>query len=162
MKYIQEIFKELTDEVTKYLRVPTPTKIEQEEQRIINSNETYKKGENINFIVTDDAGDFIGICGVTELNTPTPELGLRLKESARGKWYGKEMIAGLINRLQAHKKFDYIVYRAHVENVATHKIATSFGGELQRDEQGNPKILTEHKFDNSSSFEAVEYRIPKK
>lgn len=72
------------------------------------------------------------------------------------------MIAGLINRLQAHKKFDYIVYRAHVENVATHKIATSFGGELQRDEQGNIKIFIEYKFDNSSSFEAVEYRIYKK
>ena len=72
------------------------------------------------------------------------------------------MIAGLINRLQAHKKFDYIVYRAHVENVATNKIATSFGGKLLLDEQGNTKILIEHKFDNSSSFEAVEYRIPKK
>jgi len=43
MKYIQEIFKELTDEVTKYLRVPTPKKIEQEEEWIIKSNETYTK-----------------------------------------------------------------------------------------------------------------------
>ncbi|MEI6673297.1 MAG: GNAT family N-acetyltransferase [bacterium] len=85
-----------------------------------------------------------------------------IKESARGKGYGKEMIAGLINRLEAHKKFDYIVYRAHAENIATNKIATSFGGELQLDEQGNPKTFTEHKFDNSSSFEALEYRIPKK
>ena len=162
MKYIQEIFKELTDEVTKYLRVPTPTKIEQEEEWIKNSRETYQKWENINFIVTDDAGDFIGICGVLNLNTSTPEVGLRLKQSARGKWYGKEMIAGLINRLEKNKKFDYILYRAHVENVATHKIATSFGWELQRDEQGNAKIFIEHKFDNSSSFEAVEYRIYKK
>lgn len=85
MKYIQEIFNELTDEVTKYLRVTTPKKIEQEEEWIIKSKETYEKGENINFIVTDTAGDFIGTCGVTELNTSTPEVGLRLKESARGK-----------------------------------------------------------------------------
>ena len=72
------------------------------------------------------------------------------------------MIATLIDRLETHKKFDYIVYRAHTENVATNKIATYFGGELQLDETGNPKKFTEHKFDNSSSFEAVEYRIPKK
>lgn len=162
MKYVQEIFKELTDEVTKYLRVPTPTKIEQEAEWITKSKETYQKWENINFIVTDDAGDFIGTCGVMDLNTSTPELGLRLKESARGKGYGKEMIAGLINRLETHKKFDYIVYRAHVENVATNKIAERFGGELQLDEEGNAKIFTERKFDKSSSFEAVEYRIYKK
>jgi len=112
--------------------------------------------------VTDDAEDFIGTCGVMDLNTSTPELGLRIKESARGKGYGKEMIAGLINRLEKNKKFDYIIYRAHVENIATNKIATSFGGELQLDEEGNVKILTEHKFDNSSSFDAVEYRIYKK
>lgn len=42
-KYIQEIFKELTDEVTKYLRVPTPKNIEQEEEWIKKSKETYKK-----------------------------------------------------------------------------------------------------------------------
>lgn len=70
-----------------------------------------------------------------DLNTSTPEIGLRLKESARGKGYGKEMIAGLIKRLEAHKKFEYIIYRAHVENVATNKIAKSLGGELQLDEQ---------------------------
>lgn len=162
MKYIQEIFKELTDEVTKYLRVSTPNKIEQEEEWILKSKETYQKWENINFIVTDDAGDFIWTCGVTDLNTSTPEIWLRLKKSARGKWYGKEMIAGLINRLEAHHKFDYIIYRAHVDNIATNKIAKSFGGELQLDEQWNTKIFTERKFDKSSSFEAVEYRIYKK
>ena len=162
MKYVQEIFKELTDEVTKYLRVPTPKKIEQEEEWIIKSKETYEKGENINFIVTDHDGDFIGTCGVVELNTSTPEVGLRLKESARGKGYGKEMIAGLIDRLEAHKKFDYIVYRAHKENIATKKIAESFGWIVERDEEGKEKTFIEHKFDNSSSFEAVEYRIYKK
>ncbi len=59
MKYVEEIFKELTDEVTKYLRVSTPTDIQQEKDRIIKSKETYEKGENINFIVTDKTGDFI-------------------------------------------------------------------------------------------------------
>lgn len=62
MKYIQEIFKELTDEVTKYLRVSTPKNIEQEENWIRDSKEKYEKGENINFIVTDTQGDFVGIC----------------------------------------------------------------------------------------------------
>ena len=72
------------------------------------------------------------------------------------------MIAALIQRLENHKRFDYIIYRACTENIGSRKIAESLGGELQLDEQGNAKILIEHKFDNSSSFEAVEYRIYKK
>ena len=43
MKYIQDIFKELTDEVTKYIRVPTPKKIEEEEQRVLSSQEKMKE-----------------------------------------------------------------------------------------------------------------------
>lgn len=74
MKYIQEIFKELTDEVTKYLRVPTPKKIEQEENRIRDSREKHLLGSKMNFVVTDMQGDFIGTCGVENLDTKTPEL----------------------------------------------------------------------------------------
>jgi hypothetical protein len=43
MKYIQEIFKELTDEVTKYLRATTPKYIEEEEKRILETQEKYKQ-----------------------------------------------------------------------------------------------------------------------
>lgn len=162
MKYVEEIFKELTDEVTKYLRVSTPTDIQQEKDRIIKSKETYEKGENINFIVTDKTGDFIWTAGIMDLNTRTPEVGLRLKQSARRKGYGKEMIATVIKRLEDHNDFDYIIYDAHVDNVATRKIAERLGGVLQVDEDGKEKIFTDWKFDKSSSFSAVQYRIYKK
>lgn len=162
MKYIQEIFKELTDEVTKYLRVSTPKNIEQEENWIRDSKEKYEKGENINFIVTDTQGDFVGICWVEKLKTKTPELWLWLKQSARGKWYGKEMIKTIIKRVQEHSDFDYLIYRAHVDNIATRKIAESFGWVIQLDEKWKEKIFIEEKFDKSLTSEAVEYRIPKK
>lgn len=142
--------------------MPTPKSITQEEDRIRDSREKHLSGVKMNFVVTDPQGNFIGTCGVEWLKTKTPELGLRIKQSARGKWYGKEMIATLIKRVQEHNDFDYLVYRAHIDNVATRKIAERFGWEIQRDEQGNEKIFTEWKFDKSSSFPAVEYRIYKK
>lgn len=67
MKYIKEIFKEFTDEVTKYLRVPTPKNIEQEESRIHDSREKNLTGSAMQFVVTDKKGDFIGTCGVGNL-----------------------------------------------------------------------------------------------
>lgn len=162
MKYIQEIFKEFTDEVTKTLRASTPKAIEEEEERVRRSAEKFKQGTDVNFNVSDKEGKFIWCCGIMHLNTKTPEVGLRLKQSARGKGYGKEMIGALIKRLQEYKDFDYIIYRAKVDNIATRKIAEHFWGILQVDEQGKEKIFIEEKFDKSSSFDAVEYRIYRK
>ncbi len=126
MKYIKEIFKELTDEMTKYLRVPTPKNIEQEESRIHDSREKNIAGSAMNFVVTDKKGDFIGTCGVGNLKKK-PEIWLWLKQSARGKGYGKEMIETIIKRVQEHSDFDYLIYRAHVNNIATKKNAERFG-----------------------------------
>lgn len=63
------------------------------------------------------------------------EVGLWLKQSARGQGYGKEMIGGLVKRIQENKDFDYILYRACKDNIGTRKIAEYFGGVLQFDEE---------------------------
>lgn len=59
MKYIQEIFKEFTDEVTKTLRASTPKVIEEEEERVKRSGEKYINGTDINFTVADREGNFL-------------------------------------------------------------------------------------------------------
>lgn len=59
MKYIQEIFKEFTDEVTKTLRASTPKAIEEEEERVKKSVEKYRNGTDINFTVADKEGKFL-------------------------------------------------------------------------------------------------------
>ncbi len=162
MKYIQEIYKEFTDEVTKRLRASTPKNIEEEEARIITTDKKHKQWTDLRLVVTGAEGEFIWCCGIMDLDTHVPELWLWLKQSARGKGYGKEVVGALINRLENHKKFEYIIYRACIENIGSQKIAESFGWELQCDESGNAKIFTEWKFDKSSSFPAVEYKIYKK
>jgi hypothetical protein len=43
MKYIEEIYKEFTDDVTKTLRASTPKSLEDEQQRVISSQEKYEK-----------------------------------------------------------------------------------------------------------------------
>ncbi len=162
MKYVQEIFKEFTDEVTQRLRASTPKTIQEEYERVKRSIEKYKNRSDVNFTVNDEEGNFIWCCGIMHLQEKVPEVGLRIKQSARGKGYGKEMIGGLITWIQANKDCDYILYRAYTENFGSRKIAEHFGWELQRDEQGKEKIFIENKFDDSWSFDAVEYRIYKK
>ena len=162
MKYIQEIFKEFTDEITKNLRASTPKAIEEEEKRVKRSAEKFKQWTDVNFTVADEQGNFVWCCGIMHLHTRTPEVWLWIKKSARGKGYGKEMIGGLIKRIQEHRDFDHIIYRAKTDNIWSRKIAEHFGGVLQFNEEGKEKIFIEEKFDKSDSFEAVEYRIYKK
>jgi len=162
MKYIQEIFEEFTDEVTKRLRASTPKTIQEEEDRVKRSIEKHKQWTDVNFTVADEQGNFVWCCGIIDLKEKIIEVWLWIKQSERWKWYGKEMIGWLINWLQKNREFDYIKYLAYKENVWSRKIAESFGWELQVDDEGKEIIIDEWKFDKSSSFEAVEYRIHKK
>ena len=59
LKYVQEIFKEFTDEVTKYLRASTPSKIEEEEQWIVGAADKDSKGICLHRVVTDETGAFV-------------------------------------------------------------------------------------------------------
>lgn len=97
-----------------------------------------------------------------DLNTPVPEVGLRIKQSARGKGYGKEMVDTLIKWLENHRTFEYISYKVHIDNIGSRKIAERFGAVLQLDDTGKEKVFTDQKFDRSSSLPTVEYRIYKK
>ena len=56
MKYIQEIFKEFTDDVTKRLRASTPKAIEEEYARVERSIEKLKQWTDVNFTVVDKQG----------------------------------------------------------------------------------------------------------
>ncbi|MEI6118767.1 MAG: hypothetical protein WCP92_06155 [bacterium] len=59
MKYVQEIFKEFTDEVTQRLRASTPKTIQEEYERVKRSIEKYKNRSDVNFTVNDEEGNFI-------------------------------------------------------------------------------------------------------
>ena len=69
------------------------------------------------------------------------------------------MVGGIIKRLQTHKKFEYIVYKAHKENIGSRKIAEHFGATLQLNESGQENVFIDYKFDEVSGFPSVEYRI---
>ncbi len=161
LKYIEEIFKEFTDEVTQYLRASTPKNIQEEIDRVERSKEKSKKWIEMNFTVSDKQWDFIWCCGVMQLDTVTPEIGLWMKQSARGKGYGKEMVRTLIDRMVRTRDFEYIIYRVHIDNIWSRKIVEHLGWVIQLNDQGEENVFQEEKFDHSSSFPVVEYRIYK-
>jgi RimJ/RimL family protein N-acetyltransferase len=144
----QEIFKEFTAEVTRYM-FPSPAKNIEETRRFINeSRHSMQIGNDLQFvIVSKSTEEFLGCCGLHgEGKTRTPELGIWIKKSAHGDGYGREAIHTLVNWARNHIDFDYFIYPVDCKNIASRKIPESLGGQVVEEvkvETPASKILDE-------------------
>ena len=75
------------------------------------------------------------------------ELGLRLKESAHGQGFGREVVAALVKWGHATLGKERFIYPVAVQNTARRRIAENLHGEII-DNRTNPK------------YDSVVYRIP--
>ncbi|MEM7593608.1 MAG: GNAT family N-acetyltransferase [Cyanobacteria bacterium P01_A01_bin.83] len=131
-KFEQDIFREFTDEVTKYM-IPSPAKnIEETGNFITESRSGIKAGYNLQFVVVSKTtGEFLGNCGLHgENKVKTPELGIWLKKNAHGKGYGREAVRTLVKWSKNNINIDYFVYPVDRRNVASRKIPESLGGKI--------------------------------
>ncbi len=154
VKYSQEIFKEFTPEITRFMYPKSPEKIEETMAYILDRTERMKKGEEIVITILDkNTKEFLGGSGLHHLNTRVLEFGIWIKKDAHGHKYGQEAIAGIKKWAEDNLEFDYFIYPADRENIASRKIAESLGG----------KVHKEYKQESLSGtlLDEVEYRIEK-
>jgi [ribosomal protein S5]-alanine N-acetyltransferase len=131
-KFEQDIFKNFTDEITRYM-FPSPAKdIEETRNFIVESRRKMKIGNNFqSAIVSQETGEFLGCCGLHgEVKVRMPELGIWLKKSAHGNAYGRESIHTLVNWSLNNIDLDYFTYPVDRRNIASRKIPESLGGEI--------------------------------
>ncbi|HLU04229.1 MAG TPA: GNAT family N-acetyltransferase [Advenella sp.] len=91
---------------------------------------------------------FLGLVGVHELQTSTPELGIWIREDRHGNGFGREAVACLY--VWASANFDRLsyVYPVAEDNHPSRRIAESLGG-VVTDTRTSPK------------YRAVLYSIPR-
>lgn len=129
MDYVEEMFKEFTDEITKYMFPPTPKEIKETADFVTFSINKFLKSEDITVVVLKkDTGEYLGNSGLHKINTKTPELGVWIKKSAHGYGYGKEAVTGLKEWADGNIDYEYIKYPVAEENIASRKIPESLGG----------------------------------
>lgn len=163
MHYAEEIFKEFTPEITRYMW-PKPAKDISETKKFIqDSIETMNAWKNYQTVILDKiTKEFLGCAWLHLDNAKTPELGIRIKKSAFGKKIGKEAVTWLEARSQKNMDFDYLFYPVDKDNIPSRKIAESLWWIVQKDEQGNEIVTTKETLDVGRKIHCVEYRIPKK
>ena len=154
-KYAQDIFKELTPEVTTYMFPRSPQKIEETLEYINSQISKIKSGEEMPVVILDkNSGEFLGGGGAHKLSTNTPELGIWIKKSAHGHKFGLEAVVGLKNWIEKNIQFEYIIYPVDRQNIASVKIAEFIGGIVEKEYQ-KPNA-------SGKMLDLIEYRIYKK
>ena len=152
MKYRQDIFKELTYEITVYMHPRPAKKISETEDFINKSIKGLKRGNNLQLVILDKISkEFLGCVGLHHIDRKNPELGVWLKKSAHGYKYGQEAMKALKKWADKNLEYKYLLYPVADKNVASRKIPEALGGKIVReyDEVG----------EGGNKYHCLEYRI---
>lgn len=129
-KYAADIFNNFTREVTTYM-FPCPPKEIKETERFVEICEKQRaaKTDCVFAITLKETSEFLGVAGLHDLNSESPELGIWTKTASHGNHYGREAIGGLI---EYAKKLGYtkLIYPVDKRNIASKKIPLFYGGNL--------------------------------
>lgn len=127
-KYVQDIFRELTSDVAKFLPFVPTGKIEDTYGFVKYSLNQLEKGEDITFVAIDRETDaFIGCCGIHEITQESVSFGIWLKESASGKGLGTELIQALEDYTNQNLSVEHLIYNVDKNNKGSIKIAEKLG-----------------------------------
>jgi RimJ/RimL family protein N-acetyltransferase len=134
ISYKEEIFKEFTEEVARFL-FPQPTEDIQNTINFINESVVKNlAGLELQLVALDkNTKEFLACIGLHDTNTKKPELGLWFKRSAWGVGYGKESALALKKWADLNLDYENISYPVFKENLASRKIAEFLGGKIVRE-----------------------------
>jgi [ribosomal protein S5]-alanine N-acetyltransferase len=127
-KYKFEICKEFTPEVTRFMPFSPTGDIKMTEAFIANSQQQLLNGSNLHFcMVNKNTNEFIGCCGLHNVDTAAIEIGLWIKENAWSKGFGTETVKALIYFAGEQFKYNYLIYPVDAKNLASRNIPEKLG-----------------------------------
>jgi len=134
--YAEAIFREFTDEITRYMIPKAADDISETEDFIRASRQGMKEQYDLALVIlrkpeagTSEEEEFLGCCGLHgRRHGRTPELGIWLKKGAHRQGLGRETIVLLSQWALAHLDFDYLIYPVDRANTPSRRIPESMGG----------------------------------
>ncbi|MGA7932310.1 MAG: GNAT family N-acetyltransferase [Kovacikia sp.] len=152
LEHADTIFQEFTAEITRFMHPKPPQAIDETMQFIRDAIRHQENGTDLTLVILKKGdSEFIGVCGVHQINTETPELGIWTKKNAHGYGYGREAIRYLKAWTDENLEYNYLSYPVDKRNIPSRKIPESLGGKVYREyEQLNL---------SGQLLDLVEYRI---
>lgn len=130
MDYAQDIFREFTSRITRYMGPKPPERIEETQDFIRSSLSALQSGVGLQLVILKRiTGEFLGCCGLHGGGGgQRPELGIWVKWSAHGNGYGKEAIVALKQWADTNLSYEYMTYPVDRRNNASRRIPEALGG----------------------------------
>lgn len=133
-KYADDILRESTPELRKYMRRKAPKDISETLAFVERAQEQRKTGEALRLTILDKTtSEFIGGTDIVQLNSRTPRLGAWIKQTAQGNKYGLETIKSLADWASHNVDYDYFILRIDKRNVPSIKIAETLGAVIDKE-----------------------------
>ena len=85
-------------------------------------------------IIEKSTGEICGFCQLKNVDTPTPEVGIDMRDDYMGRGYAQEAVRLLMDYARGHFKVDYFIWKANKANKVSRHIAEKLGGELASEE----------------------------
>lgn len=148
----QDVFREFTPAIATFMYPKPPQEISETDEFLSHAVRQNVSGTDLHLAIRQrNTAEFFGLCGIQQLQTLTPELGIWLKQAAHGQGYGKEAIARLKAWADEHLDYECLRYPVDRRNVASRKLAEHLGG----------RVVGEYEKMNLSGrmLEVLEYRI---
>lgn len=130
--YANEIFREFTTEITRYM-MPQPCATRADFERVLQqfAQQRANKTDILFVILKKESGEFLGCCGIhVGNNARVPHVGLWIKKGAHGHRYGREAIRTLIQYASEHLVVEGFFYPVDRRNIPSVKIPESLGGSV--------------------------------
>jgi len=126
----QDIFREFTAEITRYLIHQPTGRIEDTRGFINRSVEGRAAGSDLAFLIADkSSGEFLGCGGIhSQARTVEPHLGIWIKKSAHGKGYGREAIEAVVQWAFHNTEIPALRYDFDRANISSQRLVESLGG----------------------------------
>ncbi len=134
MAYAESIFREFTDEITRFMYPPTPVVLEETVTFIKSAMVSLNDGTNLQMVVQDKTtGEFLGCSGVHELGQAMPELGIWIKKGAHGRGIGMEAVSALMTWAWTNLACENLTYPVDRRNTASRRIPELHGGVVMKE-----------------------------
>lgn len=130
----EAIFREFTPGVTTYTYPKAPDTIDETRQFVSHAMQQNQSGTDLHLtILRKNTSDFLGLCGITEVMSDHPHLGIWLKQAAQGFGFGREAVSLLKRWADDHLEYEYLVYPVDRRNLPSRRIVEGLGGKMQQE-----------------------------
>lgn len=143
--YLEDYYREFTEEITKYQYPDSFPDLETAEQVLSGFAREMEAGNMLELAILSQEGEFLGGAEVFGMREDAPELGLWLKSAAQGSGYGYEALGAVLDYLNSLGRYRYYLYEADVRNAPSCRLAEKFrfeAGESQEIATESGKKLT--------------------